>query len=202
MTIDSIVPDQRSRKEASVIKLRLSFGVLCTVACVGMTGPAWGDFQAGMKAHQKKEYAKALREFKADGKAQANYIISTMYYNGEGVKQDRKEAVKWMRKAAEQGHVKGQFVLSTLYFTGDGVDQNIPEAVKWIKKSAENGFDEAQFNLGMMYINGDNIDKDRKQGIKWVKKAAKQEHVQAKKLLSIMGESGAAPKGHSGVPGH
>ena len=192
-----------------VMKPRISMILPCVVILSGIAVTAWGDYAAGARAYQKKDYVTALREFKTDGKASACQNIAVMYYNGEGVKQDKKEAAKWMLKAAELGHPKAQFLLSALYFTGDGIDQNIPEAIKWIKKSAENGFAEAQFNLGMMYINGDNIDKDRKEGVKWEKMAAKQGHVGAKKLLKVMGESQPAPekrkrlpKGHPAPTGH
>ena len=188
---------------------RISMILPCVAIFAGMAAMAWGDYAVGARAYMKKDYVTALREFKADGKASACQNIAVMYYNGEGVKQDKKEAAKWMLKAAGQGHAKAQFLISVMYFTGDGIDQNIPEAINWIKKSAGNGFAEAQFNLGMMYINGDNIDKDRKEGVKWEKKAAKQGHAGAKKLLKVMGESQPVPekrqplpKGHPATPGH
>jgi TPR repeat protein len=154
-----------------------------------MVLPALADFKAGMNAYKKKDYVTAMREFRSDGKAKANFNIGIMYYKGEGVKQDKKEAAKWLLKSAEQGYGQAQFVLSVMYFTGDGIESNIPDAVKWIHKSAGNGFAEAQFRLGMMYINGDNVEKNKEQGVRWVKKAAKQGHMNAKKLLKVMGES-------------
>ncbi len=88
--------------------------------------PAWADFKTGMKAYKKKDYATAMREFKADGKALSNYNIGIMYYKGEGVKQDKKEAAEWLRKSAEQGYAQAQFVLSAMNFTGDGIEREHP----------------------------------------------------------------------------
>lgn len=191
------------------MNLRIAIWLLCVVICAGTALPAWAGFDAGMKAYQNKDYATAMREFRAAGNvAPAHFNIGVMYYRGEGVKQDKKEAARWLRKAAEQGHAKSQFLLSAMYFSGDGIDQNIPEAVKWIQSSARKGLDEAQFRLGMMYVNGDNVEKNRAEGVKWLKKAAKQGHGKARKLLSVMGESHpavkphATPKTHPAPSGH
>ncbi len=74
-----------------MIRHRISVILCCIVLCAGGALPARADLKAGMKAYQQKDYAAAMREFKADGKAQANYNISVMYYRGEGVQQDKNE---------------------------------------------------------------------------------------------------------------
>jgi len=176
-------------KGGCVRRKRLNMISMAVVIAAITALPALADFKAGMNAYKKKDYVTAMREFKSDGKAKANFNIGIMHYKGEGVKQDKKEAAKWLHKSAEQGYGQAQFVLSVMYFTGDGIESNIPDAVKWIHKSAENGFAEAQFRLGMMYINGDNVEKNKEEGVRWVKKAAKQGHMNAKKLLKVMGES-------------
>ncbi len=169
-------------------KRRLLSTVVAICLCTALLAPAWADFRAGMRAYRNKDYTTAMQEFKADGRAEAKYNIGTMYYKGEGVKQNKKEAAEWLRKAAEEGFARAQFALSAMNFSGDGIEQNIPEGVKWMRKAAEKGFAEAQFRLGMMYINGDNVEKNRETGVMWVKKAARQGHVNAKKLRTVRGE--------------
>ena len=62
------------------------------------------DFQKGLEAAQKGDFATALREWQPlaeQGYAGAQYNLGLIYANGKGVTQDYKEAVKWYRKAAE-----------------------------------------------------------------------------------------------------
>ncbi len=42
------------------------------------------------------------------GNAYAQYEVSSMYWRGYGVAQDREQAVVWMRRAAENGHVQAK----------------------------------------------------------------------------------------------
>jgi TPR repeat protein len=69
------------------------------------------DFQVGLDAYDRGDYATALREWTPlaeQGLASAQFNLGRMYYNGEGVPQDSKTAVKWFRRAAEQGHAGAQ----------------------------------------------------------------------------------------------
>ena len=59
-----------------------------------------------------------------------------MYWNGEGVDQDRAEAVRWYRRAAEQGHPAAQYELGSAYFNGYGVEQDAVNAVMWSGSAA------------------------------------------------------------------
>ena len=73
-----------------------------------------GDFQKGSAAYQSGDYATALREWTPlakQGNASAQFLIGTMYSEGQGVPQDYKTAVKWYRLAAEQGVARAQSTL-------------------------------------------------------------------------------------------
>jgi uncharacterized protein len=75
-----------------VIRERLILIFTATFLVAVMAFPALADFKTGMMAYKKKDYVTAMREFKKDGKAEANFNLGIMYYKGEGVKQDKKEA--------------------------------------------------------------------------------------------------------------
>ena len=65
------------------------------------------DFQKGVTAYNKKDYATALREWKPlakQGNFSAQYLLGVMYRKGQGVPQDYKTAVKWYSLAAKQGN--------------------------------------------------------------------------------------------------
>ena len=92
------------------------------------------DFQKGLNALQKKDYATALREWKPlaeQGHAPAQSGLGTMYFQGTGVSKDYKTAVKWFRLAAEQGHLLAQANLGWIHYKGIGVSQNHQTALKF-----------------------------------------------------------------------
>ncbi len=117
------------------------------------------------------EEVKKLAEM---GRADAQFRLGKMYYNGDGVRQDKSETVKWIRKAAEQGHAEAQYWLGGMYENGYGVKQDYAEALKWYRKAAEQGNADAQYGLGVMYHSGSGVAKDLHEARKWYQKAAEQ----------------------------
>ncbi len=85
----------------------LKRGIAAVVLALVLSGPSLAaDFQAGLEAAGRGDYATALKEWRPlaeQGSAAAQYNLGYMYDNGLGVPQDYAEAVKWHRKAAEQG---------------------------------------------------------------------------------------------------
>jgi len=151
-------------------------------------GPAFADLDSGVKAYKKREYSKAMKEFKAAGDKVSCYNIGIMYYKGEGIARNPKLAIPWFRKSAEKGHPAAQLILGTIYDKGADIPQDRSEAAKWYRKSGEQGNVVAQYNLALMYTNGEGVEKDRKEAVFWLKKAAGQGHKNAIKLLGVMGE--------------
>jgi len=154
--------------------------------------PCLASFDSGLKAYKKKDFGRAMKDFKADGSKNSCYNIAIMYYKGEGVKQDRREAVQWFRKAADLGHMNAQFILGTMYDKGEDLALDQGEAFRWYRKAAEQGHKQAQFNVGYMYTMGEGVKKDQKEAVIWLKKAAKQGHPEAQKILGVMGEKDGA----------
>ena len=114
------------------------------------------DFQKGLNALQKKDYATALREWKPlaeQGHAPAQSGLGMMYFQGTGVSKDYKTAVKWFRLAAEQGHLLAQANLGWIHYKGIGVSQNHKIALKYhrllLKNDAAN---KKQKDLARGYI--------------------------------------------------
>ena len=100
------------------------------------------DFQKGVTAYNKKDYATALREWKPlakQGNFSAQYLLGVMYRKGQGVPQDYKTAVKWYRLAAEQGNATAQNNLGLMYGLGQGVIQDNVYAHMWLTIAASSG---------------------------------------------------------------
>lgn len=61
-----------------------------------------GDFQKGMEAYKKQDYAAALREWRVlaeQGDNNAQYALGRMYYYGQGVPRDTRQANYWFTRA-------------------------------------------------------------------------------------------------------
>jgi TPR repeat protein len=96
------------------------------------------NFQDGLNAYNKQDYAVALKEWQPLAKqgnktaifagltsgvmscpklkigfAQNN--LGTMYANGKGVLKDDKQAASWYQKAAEQENAGAQYNLGNMY---------------------------------------------------------------------------------------
>ena len=100
------------------------------------------DFDAGLAALQKGDYAAAFREWTPlaeRGDAVAQFNLALMYDNGQGVRQDCQKALKWYALAAEQGDAEAQFNLGVMYYRGQGVRQDYITAHMWANIAAVNG---------------------------------------------------------------
>ena len=144
---------------------------LTITVLLGSAGVSWSaDFQKGLAAAQRGDFATALREWTPlaeQGDATAQNNLGVMYDKGEGVPQDDKTAVKWWTLAAEQGYASAQYNLGVMYANGEGVPQDDKTAVKWWTLAAEQGYASAQYNLGVMYANGEGVPQDDKTAVKW-----------------------------------
>ncbi len=81
--------------------------MLLAVVVVLMAAPAWADFEAGVEAYNRGDYATALKEWRPlaeQGDAVAQYFLAHMYENGQGVPQDDVQARMWLNLAAAQGN--------------------------------------------------------------------------------------------------
>jgi TPR repeat protein len=146
------------RNTAFQLALRLTMRhILATLAVVGAllfsAGSAWADFDDGVAAAQRGDYATAFREFlplAEQGHTIAQHLLGVMYNFGEGVPKNDAEAVKWYRKAAEQGHAPAQYNLGNMYGKGEGVPVNNVRAYMWWSLAKAQGSESAATNLDIV----------------------------------------------------
>ena len=123
------------------ISLRFPIALVLSLAC--LTTPAWADFEAGMAAYHRGDYATALREWQRLAELwqaeEAQFNVGLLYENGQGVPQDYVQARQWYAKAAAQGYAGAQINLGRLYEFGHGVTQDYVLAHKWYILGAANG---------------------------------------------------------------
>jgi TPR repeat protein len=155
--------------------MSLRFTITFVLSIICLTVPAWADFQAGMDATIRGDYATALREWRPlaeQGDALAQYNLGMLYRKGRGVPQDDVQARQWYAKAAAQGQAKAQFNLGTLYFNGEGVPKDYPQALRWFRLAADQGEAVAQTKIAIMYDEGQGVSQDLVQAYKWYSLAA------------------------------
>ncbi len=159
-------------------------GMLAVVVVLVAAPACTDDYETGVEAYQRGDYATALTEFRPlaqQGDARAQYNLGVIYSKGQGVPQDYAEALHWYRQAAEQGDASGQFGLGGMYLDGRGVPRDYAEAVRWYRQAAEQGDARAKFNLSVMYRWGRGVPMDDVQAHMWLSLAASQGEKRAPK---------------------
>jgi hypothetical protein len=94
-------------------------------------------------AHAECRYLSIPAECLAEaeqGNPIAQFVLGSMYENGEGVAQDHLLAAKWYDKAAEQGDVDAQYGLGKMYADGRGVAQNYVISHMWFSIAGQKGY--------------------------------------------------------------
>lgn len=123
--------------------------VALIVSLVWLFFPAQSEaqnFDMGMAAAQRGDYATALRQWRPlaeRGHAAAQFNLGLMYADRLGVIQSDTRAVHWWRLSAEQGFASAQTSLAWMYANGWGAPQNLTLAYMWSSIAATNGHQEA-----------------------------------------------------------
>ncbi|WP_028453653.1 tetratricopeptide repeat protein [Chitinilyticum aquatile] len=154
---------------------------------------AQADFDAGFAAHQAKNYEKALEEYEHElalDNPKAKYALATMYFMGDGVKQDSKKAVDLLLDLAKQDQntatafleimsfskkpmdSKASLAIGAAYERGAPLPKDYVKAFTWYKKSAEEGNPDAMFSLGLMYEQGRGVTINKSQAASYYLTAA------------------------------
>lgn len=144
--------------------------------------------KAAAKQAEKKEPEKAAEPVR-EAAPQSPVAISnmaTMYYKGQGVKQDYAKALYLYKKAAEQGHIASVITVGNMYEYGQGTRADYAVAMQWYKKAADQGYASAQKAVGDLYRLGRGVAKDDAQAAGWYKKAADQNFAEAQCQLGYM----------------
>ncbi len=120
--------------------MRALCGVFVFVLALVLSAPVLAaNFQAGLDAAERVDYAAALKEWRPlaeQGHADAQYNMGVLYDHGWGAAQDYAASAKWYRLAAEQGHADAQYNLGVLYDHGWGVAQDYVQAHMWFNLAA------------------------------------------------------------------
>jgi TPR repeat protein len=154
---------------------------------------AAADFQAGLDAYNRGDYAAAMQEWQPlaeQGEAHAQYNLGLLYARGQGVPRDYAKAAEWYRKAAEQGVPAAEYNLGVMYANGQGVKADSREASKWFLKAAQHHIAGAELGLGQAYYEGEGAFHNYTEAEQWYRKAADQGIASAAFDLAVMYDLG------------
>ena len=121
-------------------------------------------------AIQNEDFEKAfglLAPLAEENHAEAQFLLGSLYINGQGVEKDDTKGLSWIMKAARQGYDQARLRAFSIYF-----------------ELAGQGDASAMYNLGYMCLRGWGGDQDTDAGIGWLESAAKNGHVRSAKVLS------------------
>ena len=94
---------------------------------------------SAMKYIGEKQYEKAIplvKRASSKNDPNANFLLSIMYEDGNGVDQDMRKSFRFPEKSAYQGHFRAQFSLAFKYALGKGSTQDYYKAYAWSNLAA------------------------------------------------------------------
>ena len=88
------------------------------------------------------DYARSMAAYKvgaAGGDALCQWMVGSMYNDGEGVDVDYAQALPWIEKAAAQDYPKAFCQLGAMYVNGSGVTPSWRRAREYYERAIELG---------------------------------------------------------------
>ena len=120
----------------------MRLGLCLAVVAMFAAPAAWADFDDGVAAYDRGDYAAAFQAWQplaeaGDGRAQ--YRLGRLHEAGEGVPQDDVEALRWFTAAGEQGDKEALVSIGIFHADGRGVPQDNFKAYMWWEIAARRG---------------------------------------------------------------
>ncbi len=166
---------------------------------LGISTVASAETAVGLQALKNKDYATAVREFKAGvdrGEADAQFNLGLMYARGLGVEKDIPLAWDlFSGQRRERGSAVPAGVRSA---QGWGVQQDFAEASKWYLLSANQGDTYAENGIASLYEDGFGVEQDYNMAVHYYMLAAKSGFAPAQFNLAQLIEKGKGVKRDSG----
>jgi TPR repeat protein len=114
------------------------------------------------------EAAKQLRPLADGGNAEAQYLASDLFFNGQGVNKSEAQGIKYATLAANQGH-KSAVTALAIHYRDKGDKPNYFQTLKkYTDMFPELLKDAAGILLASCYFNGDGTEKNPSEGIRIV----------------------------------
>ena len=151
--------------------------LLCSVFPILSYADQLEDAKAAIQNEDFEKACELLRPLAEEYNAEAQFLLGSLYVNGQGVEKDDTEGMSWVMKAARQGYAEAR-----------------SRALSMCLELANQGDATAMYNVGYMCLQGWGGERDPNICIGWLETAAHFGHVRSAKVLS-----GIYAKGKFGI---
>jgi TPR repeat protein len=110
----------------------------------------------------------------SSGEAVSQYLLSKMYYYGDGVEKSLERAFSMAKDAAKCGDGMAQIILGNMYKNGEGTQKSDFSAFECFDNITANRSVLAQRYIGHMYYAGEGTKESKEKALKYFLKAEKQ----------------------------
>ncbi|MBR1923838.1 MAG: sel1 repeat family protein [Ruminobacter sp.] len=146
-----------------------------------------GNSLENSRLHNRKyqEAFEYLSRAAAKSHTDAQYLLSQMYANGQGTRQDTSQSILWCERAANNGNMDAQMYMAELYDKGEELDLNLQKSLEWYGQASEKGNALASYRLGKMYFDGRGVLKNYNTAFSLYQKAAENGNSMAMNALAL-----------------
>lgn len=123
-----------------------------------------------------KDVVQLVQEAVADNHGGAYFTLSSLYYRGYGVEQDKKKSYELLCKSLELGYERAKLMLAQFYVEGEVVEKDLIKAEKWLRELAEKDDKDACWYIACYIFNNVFTDLSIEEGLVFLEKAAKLGH--------------------------
>ncbi len=124
--------------------------------------PAQADFDSGLAAYHKQDFATALKEWQPlvdQGNPRALRNVGLMYLLGQGVKANPDKAIEFLQKAVDGNDPEAMRIMAQVYIDGrvPKLGQSLPMGTELLRRASSLGDTEAQYQLAKLLYRAENL---------------------------------------------
>ena len=112
-------------------------------------------------------------------KANAQFKLGNIYFEGKDVEKDTNKGIKYLNQAANNNHIKALYNLGILYYEGIYVPKDIHKAINLLLLAANQNMTDSETTLGFIYYQGVEVHQDIQKAIYFLNRAAIKNDYQA-----------------------
>lgn len=130
------------------------------------------------------EGTRLLEEMVAERIPEAAETLFELYWNGDGVRQDRTAAIGWLERAGELGSATAPRILAEIYDRGEAVPRDVGRIFALLEQASAAGNLEAQTDIArLLLLEGRYGVPDPAEARRWLERAADAGQAEAQSLM-------------------
>ncbi|KAK8840100.1 hypothetical protein M9Y10_031037 [Tritrichomonas musculus] len=126
-------------------------------------------------------------------KANAQFKLGNIYFEGKDVEKDTNKGIKYLNQAANNNHIEAIQYLGILYYEGIYVQKDIHKAMNLLLLAANQNMTDSEIILGIIYLQGVDVHQDIQNAIYFFNRAASKKDYKAMFYLADIYFSGKFP---------